>query len=128
MTGVRFRTWTNLGCLANGDRVSFNAPALGQMSCVVTDVTLRQMRRYESKRSGLVDNEILRKTAAFLALSVVFALSVTEANAHAALKTANPAPNSAGAVAERRWNLIQSISDLRISDRTVDRHHSRDRR
>jgi hypothetical protein len=33
-----FHTWTNLGCLARGDRVSFVAPALGQQSCFVQDV------------------------------------------------------------------------------------------
>jgi len=35
---IRIRTWTSLGCLGQGDRVSFRAPALGQMSCVVTSV------------------------------------------------------------------------------------------
>ena len=36
--GIRIRTWTSLGCLGHGDRVSFHAPALGQMSCIVTSV------------------------------------------------------------------------------------------
>lgn len=47
---VRFQTWTNLGCLENGDRVSFNAPVGGPRTCIVTDVTPYtdgQMRRYE---------------------------------------------------------------------------------
>ena len=35
---LRFRTWTDLGCLERGDRVSFRAPALGFMTCTVTDV------------------------------------------------------------------------------------------
>lgn len=50
MTAVRFRTWTSLGCLENGDRVSFNAPVLGPMMCTVTDVAPYgdgQMRRYD---------------------------------------------------------------------------------
>lgn len=32
------RTKTSLGCLTKGDRVIFNAPALGPLNCVVTDV------------------------------------------------------------------------------------------
>jgi hypothetical protein len=36
--GIRIRTWTSLGCLGHGDRVSFRAPALGPMSCIVTAV------------------------------------------------------------------------------------------
>jgi hypothetical protein len=35
---LAFRTWTSLGCLKRGDEVSFRAPALGRMSCFVTDV------------------------------------------------------------------------------------------
>jgi Family of unknown function (DUF6491) len=35
---LRFNTWTNLGCLGRGDRVSFRAPALGSMTCFVNDV------------------------------------------------------------------------------------------
>lgn len=35
---LRFNSWTSLGCLKRGDRVSFVAPALGRMSCFVTDV------------------------------------------------------------------------------------------
>lgn len=50
MTALRFRTWTSLGCLGQGDRVSFNAPALGEMTCIVTDVlpfNSGRMRRYD---------------------------------------------------------------------------------
>jgi hypothetical protein len=35
---LRFRTRTDLGCLEKGDRVSFRAPALGFMTCTVTEV------------------------------------------------------------------------------------------
>jgi Family of unknown function (DUF6491) len=35
---LRFNTFTNLGCLRRGDRVSFRAPALGRMSCFVQAV------------------------------------------------------------------------------------------
>src|SRR5215468_7070123 len=35
---VRIRTWTSLGCLGQGDRVSFREPALGPLSCIVTKV------------------------------------------------------------------------------------------
>ena len=35
---LRFLTTTNLGCLMRGDRISFEAPALGRMSCFVNDV------------------------------------------------------------------------------------------
>jgi hypothetical protein len=35
---LRFLTTTDLGCLMRGDRVSFQAPVLGQMSCFVNDV------------------------------------------------------------------------------------------
>lgn len=35
---LRFRTWTSLGCLGQGDRVSFREPALGPMTCTVTSV------------------------------------------------------------------------------------------
>jgi hypothetical protein len=35
---LAFRTHTHLGCLEHGDRVSFRAPALGAMSCTVTEV------------------------------------------------------------------------------------------
>jgi hypothetical protein len=35
---LAFNTWTNLGCLQRGDRVSFRAPALGRMSCFVNEV------------------------------------------------------------------------------------------
>jgi uncharacterized protein DUF6491 len=32
------RTTTSLGCLAQGDMVRFNSPALGRLSCVVSSV------------------------------------------------------------------------------------------
>jgi hypothetical protein len=35
---LRFITTTDLGCLTRGDRIGFEAPALGAMSCFVTDV------------------------------------------------------------------------------------------
>ena len=35
---LRFLTTTNLGCLMRGDRISFQAPVLGPMSCFVNDV------------------------------------------------------------------------------------------
>jgi len=35
---LRFITTTDLGCLTRGDRIGFEAPALGPMSCFVTDV------------------------------------------------------------------------------------------
>jgi len=35
---VRFRTFTSLGCMGRGDRVSFREPTLGPMSCIVTSV------------------------------------------------------------------------------------------
>jgi hypothetical protein len=35
---LRFLTTTNLGCLMRGDRISFEAPVLGPMSCFVRDV------------------------------------------------------------------------------------------
>jgi len=35
---LRFLTPTNLGCLMRGDRISFQAPVLGPMSCFVNDV------------------------------------------------------------------------------------------
>jgi hypothetical protein len=35
---VAFSTKTNLGCLSRGDSISYRAPALGWMSCFVTDV------------------------------------------------------------------------------------------
>lgn len=38
MVALQFRTWTNLGCLGQGDRVSFREPTLGQMSCIVRQV------------------------------------------------------------------------------------------
>jgi hypothetical protein len=33
-----FAPKTSLGCLSQGDRVSFNSPGLGTMSCTVTKV------------------------------------------------------------------------------------------
>jgi methionine-rich copper-binding protein CopC len=38
--------------------------------------------------------EILRRTIAFLTFSAALALATTDVQAHAALKTANPAPNA----------------------------------
>jgi len=38
MTGLRFNTWTNLGCLRRGDTVSYRAPRLGPLNCFVQDV------------------------------------------------------------------------------------------
>ena len=35
---LRFLTTTDLGCLMRGDRISFEAPVLGPMSCFVRDV------------------------------------------------------------------------------------------
>jgi hypothetical protein len=35
---LRFNTWTDLGCLERGDRVSFRAPVLGRMTCFVREV------------------------------------------------------------------------------------------
>ena len=35
---LAFRTWTSLGCLERGDRVSFREPTLGPMSCFVREV------------------------------------------------------------------------------------------
>ncbi len=35
---LAFRTHTHLGCLEHGDSIAFRAPALGPMSCFVTDV------------------------------------------------------------------------------------------
>jgi hypothetical protein len=32
------RTKTSLGCVSQGDMVAFNAPALGRMTCFVTEV------------------------------------------------------------------------------------------
>jgi hypothetical protein len=44
---LRFRTWTNLGCLGQGDSVSYRAPALGEMSCFV-----REVEPYEGGPNG----------------------------------------------------------------------------
>ncbi len=35
---MAFRTWTNLGCLRPGDRVSYRAPVLGPMTCFVQGI------------------------------------------------------------------------------------------
>jgi hypothetical protein len=35
---LQFNTWTDLGCLRPGDKVSFREPTLGEMSCLVRDV------------------------------------------------------------------------------------------
>jgi hypothetical protein len=47
---LQVRTTTNLGCLMRGDRVSYRAPALGEMTCFVEDVepyTPRPDERYD---------------------------------------------------------------------------------
>ena len=33
-----FRTRTSLGCVADGDRIAFNSPGLGPLTCFVTGV------------------------------------------------------------------------------------------
>jgi hypothetical protein len=33
-----FNSWTSLGCLQRGDRISYRAPALGRMTCFVRGV------------------------------------------------------------------------------------------
>jgi hypothetical protein len=38
LMGLRFHTWTNLGCLQRGDTVSYNAPGLGPLNCFVQEV------------------------------------------------------------------------------------------
>lgn len=38
LTALRFRTWTELGCLQRGDTVAFRAPALGPLNCFVNEV------------------------------------------------------------------------------------------
>jgi hypothetical protein len=38
LSAVRFRTWTELGCLQRGDTVAFHAPALGPLNCFVNEV------------------------------------------------------------------------------------------
>ena len=38
LTALRFRTWTELGCLGRGDNVIYNAPALGRLNCFVNEV------------------------------------------------------------------------------------------
>jgi hypothetical protein len=35
---LQFNTWTDLGCLEKGDRVSFRDPTLGFLTCTVTEV------------------------------------------------------------------------------------------
>ncbi|HEY4264809.1 MAG TPA: DUF6491 family protein [Micropepsaceae bacterium] len=63
IVALEFRTWTNLGCLRQGDRVSYRAPALGVMSCFVRNVQPyqpglndpgagRQEHRYDSAGGG----------------------------------------------------------------------------
>ena len=37
---LQFNTWTDLGCLRQGDRVSFREPTLGEMTCFVREVRL----------------------------------------------------------------------------------------
>ncbi|HXJ03213.1 MAG TPA: DUF6491 family protein [Micropepsaceae bacterium] len=36
---LEIRTRTSLGCVGQGDRVAFQAPGLGPLSCTVTEVT-----------------------------------------------------------------------------------------
>ena len=36
--GLSFRTRTDLGCVDRGDRIGFNSPGLGPMTCFVTGV------------------------------------------------------------------------------------------
>src|SRR5437764_8880192 len=38
LTGLRFHSWMDLGCLKRGDQVSYNAPALGRLNCFIRDV------------------------------------------------------------------------------------------
>ena len=38
LTALRFRTWTNLGCLQHGDTVAYRAPGLGPLNCFVNEV------------------------------------------------------------------------------------------
>src|SRR5206468_1268930 len=38
LTGLRFHSWTDLGCLKRGDQVSYRAPALGPLNCFVNEV------------------------------------------------------------------------------------------
>ena len=38
LVGLRFRTWTSLGCLQRGDQVSYRAPGLGPLNCFVQEV------------------------------------------------------------------------------------------
>ena len=38
LTALRFRTWTESGCLQRGDTVAFRAPALGPLNCFVNEV------------------------------------------------------------------------------------------
>ena len=38
LTALRFHTWTRLGCLQRGDDVSYDAPALGRLTCFINEV------------------------------------------------------------------------------------------
>ncbi|HEX5280735.1 MAG TPA: DUF6491 family protein [Micropepsaceae bacterium] len=38
LVGLRFHTWTDLGCLQRGDMVSYHAPDLGALNCFVQEV------------------------------------------------------------------------------------------
>jgi hypothetical protein len=38
LTDLRFRTWTSLGCLQQGDNVAYRAPGLGRLNCFVEAV------------------------------------------------------------------------------------------
>jgi hypothetical protein len=53
---LQVRTTTNLGCLMRGDRVSYRAPALGEMTCFVEDV-----EPYEMKPGERYDQPYTRK-------------------------------------------------------------------
>ena len=50
---LAFQTATHLGCMTQGDKVLYRAPALGRMSCVVTQV--------DAVRPGTKDDEAAEK-------------------------------------------------------------------
>jgi hypothetical protein len=54
---LQVRTTTNLGCLMRGDRVSYRAPALGEMSCFVQDVEPYEMKPGERYDQPYVSRE-----------------------------------------------------------------------
>ncbi len=37
---LRFQTITNLGCIGQGDRISYDFPGIGRQVCFVRDVSL----------------------------------------------------------------------------------------